>query len=245
LFRDLFGIEQRDPLLDLFVHVAFLIAIIFSCRNTLDAYKKDYIMRTRRGRSRRTAASISRTYELRLIITAAVPMLAILIFCGNKTNPGLLLLGVYYVINGIVLFIPDFLLQSNKDAGKMTSIDGALVGLFYSLSVVPGISGIGSGLSACIARGADKTHAYNWLLLLSIPAIVVLCFFDVIAIFSTSISISFLVILSYILAMVGAFLTGCLAVLLMRFLMHHIGYSGFAYYSWGVAMLIFVIYLIT
>ena len=246
LLRVLFGISARDPLLDLCVHIALLAAVLFSCRNTLDAYKKDYMMLSRRGRTRRSAAGISRTYELRMLLTATIPMLAIMIIFSNRNDVHLLWLGVSFIINGVILFVPDYLMQSNKDAGKMAGIDGILAGVFYGLSVIPGISAIGSGLSVTIARGADKTHAYNWMLLLTIPAAVILCFFDLIAVFSSAgLAVTFLTILSYLLAMIGAFVAACFAIMLMRFLMHHIGNSGFAYYSWGIAMLIFMLYLIS
>ena len=186
LLRNLLGITQRDPLLDLFVHISFFLTVLFSCRHVLDAFRKDYQMLSRRGRVRRSAASISRTYELRMLLTAAIPMLVMLILLGNRNDPTSLWLGVYFVINGIILFVPDYLLQSNKDAGKMVGLDGLLMGISYGLSIIPGISAIGAGLSVSIARGADKSHAYNWMLLLTLPAAIVLCFFDVIAIFTAA-----------------------------------------------------------
>lgn len=246
LFRALFGISHADPLLDLMVHVALVAVAVFSARSTLDGFRKDFRDASRRGRHRRSSASIARTYELRLLMTAAIPMLAMLLIWGNRSDASALWLGVWFIINGIILFVPDYLLQSNKDAGKMAGIDGILIGIFSGLSAIPGISGIGAGMSMAVARGAEKKHAYNWMIILSIPALIVLCFFDAIAIFAASrLSVTAVSIISYLCAMIGAFISGYAAVMIMRFLTVRISNSGFAYYSWGVSMLIFILYLIT
>ena len=83
-------------------------------------------------------------------------------------------------------------------------------------------------------------------LLLSIPALVLLLIFDVIGAFTAGLAgITFLVILQCILAAAAAWFGASAAIMLLRFLSVKTGFSGFAYYSWGVALFTFILFLTT
>ena len=58
-------------------------------------------------------------------------------------------------------------------------------------------------------------------------------------------TISFLMILFYLLAALFAFAGGYAAISFMRYLTVKTGFSGIAYYNAGVAVFSFVLYLIT
>ena len=92
-------------------------------------------------------------------------------------------------------------------------------------------------------RGATKRYALDTALILSIPALAVLLLIDFFAIFTTSAGLTFLAILSCITAGITSFLSAFAGIYMMRFLAVRAGFSGFAYYSWGLSLFSFILYL--
>lgn len=248
MLRQLFGASSWDPVMDLFVHLSLCLTLVFTFRNSIELYRKELDGSRNRSRTRRAYADPKRTYEIRLLITAGISMLVVMLFTaaarGTQSNP--LLTCLFFLINGVVLFIPDYIRQTNKDASMLSGFDGLLIGLTSGLRVFSGISGVGMGLSAAVLRGADKKQALNWMLMLCIPALAMLCIFDIIGIFTVAdISITFIGFLGYLLAAVGAAVSGYFTIVLARFLISHTGFSGYACYCWGMAILTFIFYLIS
>ena len=126
----------------------------------------------------------------------------------------------------------------------MSLFDSLFIGLFGALSVFPGISRITCTTMSAVMRGADKNHALNWSLLISIPAIILLAALELIAAFTNPGAISIgSNLLGYILSALGAYIGGYLSIKIMRLISYNIGFNGFAYYSWGAALFTFIIYL--
>ena len=245
--RQLFGMTAPDHLTDLLVHVALLVAVYMGCRKNLKTFGWELGANKRRRRLGRGQIERHRIYDVRLLTTASISTLLVLLLCngGRKTEQLPLLVCLFFIINGIILYITDHMRQSNKDASYMTGLDAVLMGVFSGLRVFPGISGVGGAMSMAIGRGADRTHGLNWALILCIPAFALLAIFDVVAA-ATAVDfvISWAAIGCGILAAFGAFAGGIATIMLMRFLIVNTGFTGFACYSWGMAILTFILYLI-
>lgn len=241
LMKLLFGAGDNTGLQDLLAHLALLAVLLYSCRPILSGFNAQ-----NRVVSRGRKASARRSPDMRLVRTASVPLLLSFLLYNvvHSFATGTLLLGVFFLINGIILFLPGRMLSGNKDARAMSGWDGLLIGLAGALGVVPGISRVGAALSAATARGADKQHAMNWVLVLSIPALVIFVALDVFAIISGGAGVSSASsVLNCIFSMLGAGCGGYFGIMLMRFLSVKKGFTGFAYYCWGAAMFSFVLYL--
>ncbi len=241
----LFGLDTREPLRDLLIHISVLLAIITGCRATILRLKREKDLSNRRRRGRKSTNDSA--YELRLIRTAAVPMLIVLlIYLSSRTiETNLTTLALMLVINGIALIIPEHMRQANKDARSMTGFDGILIGVAGGLSALPGISRIGAISSYALMRGAEKQKVLSWAFLLSIPALFLLCIIDVVLIFSIGVgAVSFLSVLGYILSAITAYLGAYFGIIFVRYLAVRTGYTGFAYYSWGTALFTMILYLI-
>lgn len=244
LFR-LFGIDSREPLRDLLIHFAVLLALFIGCKSLFARIRREYLISTRRKRGRRILTES--TYELRLVRGAAVPMLLVfLIYLSTKKmESNITTLALLFTINGIVLIVPEYMRQANKDASAMSGLDAILIGILAGLSALPGISRIAMINSYGILRGADKQKVLNWAYLLSIPALLLLCLFDVVFIFTAGVgTITFIVFLGHLLSAAFAFLGAYLSIIFVRFLTVRTGYSGFAYYCWGTALFALILYLI-
>lgn len=241
----LFGQDTREPIRDLLVHIAILAALIFSCRSMLIRLRREHMIMSRSRRKR--TYDFNGIYDLRLIKTAVFPMMIGLIAYSRtirfESQP--LYLALFFLINGMILIIPEYARQGNKRGRSMSGFDGILLGVFSALSSIPGISRVGSGMCIASLRGADRVHNLNWALLLSIPALVIWIVLDFVHIFTIGVgNLTFISILTYMLSAIFAFAGGFMGVSFVRFLSEKAGFSGFAYYSWGAAMFTFVLYLI-
>lgn len=245
LMMRLFGLSVREPMRDMLVHIAVLIALVTTCRTMFTHINMESRLskRARRGRS----AARRATYDLSLIKTAAFPLLAGLIsyFGTRKYESNLLVLAGFFILNGIVVLVPEHARHGNKDARFMSRWDGIAFGLIGAFSALPGISRVGAMNFYMSLRGAGRDNCMNWILLLSVPVLVFYIFIDLVLLFILPLgTITFITLLQYLVSAAAAYCGGYLGIVFMRYLSVHTGYSGFAYYSWGVAMFTFVLYLI-
>ena len=234
----LYGISTFDPVLDFFIHVGLLAAVFITYRSTIES-----ALGTRRVRSRRRSVN---DMDHMFVRTAAVPLVlfAILMTYISKENVSLLSVAGLSLINGLLLFLQGRTLQGNKTAGAMSAIDSSITGILRAMWVFPGLSGVAVATTYGIVRGADRQKALNWAFLLSIPVLLVKLLLDFIRIFSAFTPVAFVVYIGYLVSAAFAFLSGYLAITLMRFLAVRTGFSGFAYYCWGLSLLSFFLYLI-
>lgn len=246
LFMELFGMDV-SPILDLFVHVAALLSLIIGCRTLLASLGKEQANYRRATQLRRRRGNANASYDMRLIKTATVPMVIILLLhsVADKQIHTLYVI-LFLIVNGIFLILPEHMRQANKDARHMSGLDGILMGIGGALSALPGFSRNGSIIAFAVIRGADRQRAVEWALLLSIPALVMIAGIDVFKVFSFGVGlISLPILLCYIVSAAAAFFGGMIGMRMIRFLAVRLDFSAFAYYSWGVALFMFVLYLIT
>lgn len=238
----LMGEGQRNPIRDLLIHIAVILALLTACRPMFSK-----IQRERRLVHSRRRSSTKDLYDLRLIRTATAPLIICSLLTVSTSHMGsnLVYIALFSLVNGIILIIPEYIRQGNKDARSMTGLDGIILGLCSSLSIFPGISRIAAMHTYAAARGADKQHSLNWALLLSIPSLVLLCVFDIAGLFTATVGpISIVILIGYILSALSAFFAGYAAIMIMQFLTVRNGFSGFAYYSLGVSLFSLILYLI-
>lgn len=247
VMRQLFGVAQKEPIRDLLVHIAVLLAIFLSCRSVFAKIRREQVLAHRMRRNPSQIRTLKGVYDMRLVRTAApimlVGLLANLFFKDFYQNRPLFALAL--LINGALTLVPTYLHQGNRDARTMTSLDGMLIGIAAAFSAIPGISRNGAIMFMTLLREADKNNGVIWALILSVPAMVMLALLDIISLFTVGVgSITLYVLLGYLVSMVFAFLAAYLAVSFIRMLISRSDYSVFAYYDFGLALLSFILYLI-
>ncbi len=242
----LFGEGTESPLLRLMVHLAALAGLYYSCHTQILRLLRAQRLAAVPKRRRRRPLDTGSLTDIRVLKSTLLPIILGFVFYlkTSSLSSNLLVVGLILVVNGLILYIPQYLPGSNKKGPTMSRADGMLMGLGGGLSVLPGISCVGTATSIGLVRGVDRQYALNTALLMNMPVTLGLIIFDFVGIFSTGVgAVSFGLFLCYILAGAAAFLGTWLGVKAMRALAVNTGFAGFAYYSWGAALLAMIFYI--
>ena len=248
VMRLMFGMNTRNSFQELLVHIGFLFSIIVGCREVLVRLRREQtnISASRRRRTRTKDAKSF--YDLRLLKTASIPLFIglFLTFATAKLENNLLVIMGFLLINAVIVLLSEHTSHGNRDARTMTALDGIAMGMLGILSIFPGISRTGVISAYATARGADSKNACNWAFLLGIPAVVFAVCFDIVGIVIYGFgSTSLVVFIGYLFSGIAAFGGGYLGITIFKTVLSHSGFTRFSYYSIGVALFTFILYLIT
>ena len=229
----------------LICHISVLVVLFFSCRPQLSRLSRERRIAAAPAKRRRRQPDKLALLDLRVLRTTAVPMLlAFILFAKTQLlSQKLWELALLWAGNGLILFLPQFFRSGNKTSQGMSAVDSLLIGLCGAVAVIPGISRIGALISGGRIRGGDGRYTVDIALLLCIPALIILIGFDIYAIYLAESVMSFDLLVYYILAATASCAGAYFGILLLRFLAVKTGFSGFAYYCWGAALLTFALYL--
>ena len=239
----LFGVDGRDPVRDLFVHLGMLAAVIAACRSFMDIVRRESASAHRSKHA--GLQSRHALHDWQLIRSAIFPMLIgmLLLRYILKLHDSLLLTALFLTVNGVILFVPNRMVQGNKTARSMSALDSLLIGISGTLSVFCGVSRIACTYGVSVIRGAARKNALLWTLCLSIYALAYLCLMDLITAFTVSGINLWGSFFTYILSGLTAYAGGHIGILAMRYLSGRPSGGGFAYYCWGASLFSFILYL--
>lgn len=240
LLRKIFGTDSVSGVTLLLIHIAILAAVYICCQGQiLRIVRAEKLRKLPKKKRKRPLDGVS-ILDFRLFRTMALPVILAAIFM-RKIIPyenNMVLVAVLLIINGIVLYIPQFFPGGNKDARMLTRVNGIFIGLGCAASALPGISAVGMAFSIALICGADRTYALNMSLLLEMVLLVALIIMDLMGILATGLmGVSFLSLLRSVFAAVVGFGSTILTVRFLRKLASEMGFTVFAYYCWGIALL--------
>lgn len=241
-----FGVNAEAPLLRLFIHVGILAALYYCCSNQITRITRQLRLSRIPKKKRKRPLDVRTLMEFKLLRMMIIPMLLSLVLYNRTVAWGtrLNLMAIFLLINGLILFLPNLLPTGNKDARSMSALEGLLIGLGGATSIVPGISAIGGVNAVASVCGAERTFALNLSLLTNMVLTVGLIAFDFATVYASGVSnMSFTVLLTYLLSAGAAFGGAYLGIQTMRALAVNIGFTIFAFYSFGAALFSFVLYL--
>ena len=246
LLLKLFGINAEHPVFRLTIHICTALALYFCCRvhiiRMLRAVRLSKVPKKRRKRP----LDMEGLSDFNLLRTTLIPVILGLALY-TKTAPladSAIAVSVLLLVNGIVLYIPQYLPGSNKESSAMTRIDGLIMGLGGAAATLPGISCLGTSVSIASVRGMDLKKALNLALLMCVPVNLGLAAFDLVALLGGGAgSLSLVALVGAVLAGITAFLGVILGIRLLNKIVEAVGYSVFGFYCWGAAMLTFILFL--
>jgi len=242
-----FGASNEPELMRLFIHIAVLMALYVNCSPMIvkigRARRLSRVPKKRRKRPLDTKSLM----DFSLLQTIIIPIIIVFFFYEKTLTWGsnMILVACFIFLNGIIMYIPQFLPGSNKDSRMLSRIEGLLIGLGGATSVIPGLSGIGAALSISSVCGVEKNYGLSMALLMNMVIMIGNIIFDLMAIFSGGIDLfGAIILLNYLFTAIIAFCGAMGGIRIMRFLAADIGFTVFAYYSWGLALFTFVLNLI-
>lgn len=242
----MFGAEGESAVLRLMIHIGTIGALYFYCRGhivrMMRAQRLVKIPKNRRKRPLDTDALM----DFNLLKFTLIPIvLGFLLYTKLSFLRGnLLYIAALLLINGIILYVPQYLPGSNKQSGALSRLDSLYFGLGGVLGTLPGVSTIGSAVSIGCVRGMDLNKALSLALLMNIPVNIGLAVFDLIELLQGGAgSLSFSALIYAALAGIAAFFGIGFGVRLLKKIADSVGYSVFGFYSWGAALLTFIFYL--
>ncbi len=244
LFLKLVG-GTDSALIRLAVHAGMLVALVISSLSVLARLSREQKIAAIPKKRRRRQPDFRSLMDIRIWRIAGIPL--ILSFVAypfvHDLYERLWILAILLGINGIFLYAPQFLPSANKDSQSLSPWDAVLIGLGAASGVIPGVSRLGASTSVSLMRGSQRQYALELGLLLSIPALIVLMVFDLVGLVSTLGAVTFIAFIKSLMAGAAAFGSAYFGIFMMRFLSVRAGFAGFAYYSWGLALFSFILYL--
>lgn len=239
------NIPAADDLLRMILHAASLAALVWFCRWELQQLQEERRIQRSRSRSMKLHSVRQRRILLHQWRGCLIPGL-ICWFLLRKYDfvdrmPYLVLI---LLVNGLILFLPSVLRKGNKDGRNMSPIDGFAMSIGNGLGFFPGFSRVNGSLSLGVLFGVDQSYALRLSMLMWIPALTLLTVLDGVSAVTGGLALSVSMLLRYGLAAVAAFLGSSISLRFLKFLSVKVGFSGFCFYSWGLALLSFILYLV-
>ncbi len=233
LLRKIFGTQSVPGITLLLIHIGIFAAVFMCCQNHIvRIHRAKKLARIPKKRRKRPLDMVS-LMDYSLLKTMLLPVILAFLFF-RKIVPhenNLVLVSVLLLINGIVLYIPQYLPGSNKDSRSLSRVEGLLIGLGGAAAALPGVSAIGMASSVGEICGEDRT------LLLELGVLAIFIVIDVLALAEAGIgSLSFMLLLQSLLAAAAAFGTALLGIKFLRRMAAEGGFSVFSYYCWGFAL---------
>lgn len=240
------GHNGESAVLRLMIHLATAGALYFFC--------KGHIVRMLRARRlarvpknrRKRPLDMEALMDFSLLKYALVPVILGFLLYSKVTflaeKP--IWLAVLLFLNGIILYVPQFLPGSNKQSGALSRVDSLYFGLGGVLGMLPGVSAVGSAVSIGTVRGMDPEKALSFALLLNIPVNLGFALFDLLELVGAGAgSLAFGTLILALFAGAAAFVGIILGIHLLKKITGSVGFSVFGFYSWGAALLTFLLYL--
>ena len=247
LLLKLFGITGGTELMDLMIHLGLVAALFISCQSILIRFNRARALARVPKRKRRRPLDERSLMDHSLLRTMLVPVILGLILY-RKALPiekKLPLLALMLLLNGIFLYIPQFLPTSNRDSRTLSRVEGLLMGIGGGLAAIPGFSAVGLSNAIGSVCGVERGFALNMTLLMNMYLNVGLIVHDIINLAEVGLKgTSFEVVLRCLCAGLAAFGAAFLAIRLVRRLFQERDYTGFSFYCIGLALFIFILNLL-
>ena len=240
VLRKIFGTHYVPDLTLLLIHIGILAAVFICCQNQLIRMQRAMRLARIPKKKRKRPLDLVSLMDFHLLMSMLLPVaLAFLLgFRAVKYEDNIIIVSMMLIFNGIVLYIPQYLPGSNRDARTLTRTHGLVIGLAAAFSALPGVSAIGMSVSAGQAVGEDRQYSFRMALLLEFFILIILIIKDFIHLTAGGLAgLSFSLIWRSILGAAGAFGTTFLGIKFMRRLAENNGFAVFGLYCWGIAVI--------
>lgn len=229
-----FGLEESgDLLLEVFLHLGTLFAVLVYFRQTLWNMLVS-LVRWRNPVQSQTARHNRTLVAYLILATLATGIVYLLVgdfMEALYSNP--LAVCAMLLVTGAIVFASDFFKANAIPASEMGALRSIVIGFCQGVAIIPGISRSGSTIAAGLFTGVRREDAANFSFLLSIPAILAanLSYLDQFR------RLSGARLTAYLAGFLAAFAVGYLVISVLIQLIKRARLKYFAFYCWLVGAL--------
>ena len=244
IFLELIGVSD-SAVMRLSVRLGALLALAFLCAPMIAKLNRERKIASITEKRRKRQPDMRSVMDLRVLRSALLPVILCTFLCTltSAYSGKLWFLAALLFVNGCVMYFPQFYPHANKDSLSLTAADSVLIGIGAGIGACTGLSSVGVASAIGSVRGADRRYILDIILLLCVPVLLILILLDLFAVLGTAAGLTFLAVICCITAALMSFVGAYLGICMMRFFAVRVGYSGFSFYSWGLALLAFILYL--
>ena len=246
LLLKFFGAKADMDLLNFLIHLAVFVGLYYSSQTHLIRMNRARALARVPKKKRKRPLDTRSLMDWRLLKTMIIPVILGVYLYQYVTSwqTNRILIALFLFLNGLVLYVPQYLPSSNKDSRTLSRVEGFLIGLSGTVSVLPGISAMGVAVSAGSVCGVERTFCLNMALMMNMVLAAGMTVYDILGIVNNGLgTLSLMILLRYLLTAAAAFGGTMLGVKIMRYLSQEHGYSLFGVYCWGLALFTFVLNL--
>lgn len=240
------GIQTNLDLLNLMCHLGVIAGLYFCSQSQIVRMNRARALARVPKRRRKRPLDTKSLMDWSMLKTMLLPAIAGLLLY-RYTRPlekKSALLAVFLLLNGLILYIPQFFPSSNRDSRNLTRVEGALMGLGGTAAVLPGVSAIGASMSIGSICGVERSYGLTMAMLMDMGLMMGFAVYDVLGLFSGGLDgLTFVMVVQCLLGAGAAFGGTLLGVKVLRFLAQDHGYGLFGLYSFGLALFTFVLNL--
>lgn len=240
------GIQTNLDLLNLMCHLGVIAGLYFCSQSQIVRMNRARALARVPKRRRKRPLDTKSLMDWSMLKTMLLPAIAGLLLYRYtrplEKKPALL--AVFLLLNGLILYIPQFFPSSNRDSRNLTRVEGALMGLGGTAAVLPGVSAIGASMSIGSICGVERSYGLTMAMLMDMGLMMGFVVYDVLGLFSGGLDgLTFVMVVQCLLGAGAAFGGTLLGVKALRFLAQEHGYGLFGLYSFGLALFTFVLNL--
>lgn len=246
LLLKFFGTRGSSDLMHLLIHFAVVCALYFSCNAHIVRMSRAKRLSRVPKRKRKRPLDTRSLMDLSMLKTMLVPVIVgmFLYPYTEKMRGSLLFTALFLFLNGIILYIPQFLPTGNRDSRNSSRVEALLMGLGGIASVLPGISAMAVTTSISSVCGVERGYGLSMALLMNLFLNIGLLIHDALGIAAGGLeTLSLQLVAGYILTAAAAFAGTLLGIRLMRRLAEGEGYSVIGLYCFGMSLFIFILNL--
>lgn len=247
LLLKFFGVNQLPNLLALLLHLSVAAALYLSSQGQFVRMNRARALARIPKKKRKRPLDTRSMMDWSLIKTMLVPTVIGLLLNSRVRgwSVNMFLIAGMLFVNGLILYIPQFLPTSNRDSRTLTRLEGVFMGLGAGASVLPGISTVGIMVSIASVCGIERLYGLNMTFIVKLFFLIGLMVYDVLAIITDGLGgLTVMLLAQYLFTGLLSFGASMFAIRLLRRLAPEHGFHTFGVYCWGLALFTFILNLV-
>ena len=247
LLLKFFGVNQMPNLLALVLHLSVAAALYLSSQGQFVRMNRARALARIPKKKRKRPLDMRSMMDWSLIKTMLVPTVIGLLLNSRVRgwSVNMFLIAGMLFLNGLILYIPQFLPTSNRDSRTLTRLEGVLMGLGAGASVLPGISTVGIMVSIASVCGIERLYGLNMTFIVKLFFLIGLMVYDVLTIITDGLGgLTVMLLAQYLFTGLLSFGASMFAIRLLRRLAPEHGFHTFGVYCWGLALFTFILNLV-